>query len=113
MSLYHGWKRVAAVAAFFVALWLCLRYLYPIFLPFLLGLAAALSAERPVRILQQRLHFAPGISVFAAVTLIWVGLTAALGLSAVLQARPPQASPPSGTGHSGWRSRRPMPCPSR
>lgn len=84
MSLYHGWKRVAAVAAFFVALWLCLRYLYPIFLPFLLGLAAALSAERPVRILQQRLHFAPGISVFAAVTLIWVGLTAALGLSAVL-----------------------------
>ena len=87
MSLYRGWKRIAAVAAFFVALWLSLRYLYPIFLPFLLGLAAALSAERPAKILQQRLRFSIGAAVFAAVTLVWAALAGAVSLSATLLLR--------------------------
>ena len=102
MSLYHGWKRIAAVAAFFVALWLCLRYLYPIFLPFLLGLAAALAAERPAKILQQRLHFSIGAAVFAAVTLVWAALAGAVSLSATLLLR--RAA--SLAGRSSFSSRR-------
>lgn len=87
MSLHHGWKRIAAVIASFVALWLCLRYLYPLFIPFLLGLAAALPAEQPAKFLQQRLHFSAGAAVFAAVTVIWAALAGAVGLTAALLIR--------------------------
>ena len=43
MSLQHGWKRTLSVALTFVAVWLCLRYLFPLFLPFLLGFSVALT----------------------------------------------------------------------
>lgn len=87
MSMHRGWNRIGAVVLSFVALWLCLRYLYPLFLPFLLGLAAARIAERPAKILQHRLHFSAGAAVFAAVTVIWAALAAALGLAAALLIR--------------------------
>ena len=95
MSLNHGWKRIVAVIGFFAVLWLGLRYLYPIFLPFLLGLAAAKTAERPANFLQQRLRWSAGAAVFAAVTAIWAALTGALVLSAVLLIR--RAASLSGT----------------
>ena len=87
MSLLHGWKRIGAVILSFVALWLSLRYLYPLFLPFLLGLAAALPAERPAKILQQRLHMGSGAAVFTAVTGIWITLAGAAVLLGILLVR--------------------------
>ena len=87
MSLRYGWKRVTAVILSFVTLWLCIRYLYPLFLPFLLGLAAALAAERPAKILRQRLRWGSGATVFTAVTLIWAALAGAIGLTVALLIR--------------------------
>ena len=87
MSLHRGWKRIISVILSFMALWLCLRYLYPLFLPFLLGLAAALPAERPAKILRQRLRFGAGAAVFAAVTGIWTALLGTLGLITALLVR--------------------------
>ena len=87
MSLHHGWKRIAAVIGSFVALWLCLRYLYPIFLPFLLGFIASLAAERPANFLRQRLRLGTGAAVFTAVTAVWAALAGALILTASLLIR--------------------------
>lgn len=95
MSLHHGWKRIAAIVLSFVALWLCLRYLYPVFLPFILGLIAALPAERPAKFFQQRLHMGVGTAVFAAVTVVWTTLSAGAGLLTVLLIR--RAASLSGT----------------
>lgn len=87
MSLHHGWKRTAAVIAVFVIVWLCLRYLYPLFLPFLLGFAAALAAEPPAKFLQKNLHLSHSAAVFAAVTAVWASLAGLAALAAVLLLR--------------------------
>ena len=68
MSVKHGWKRLAAVIGVFVGVWLALRYLFPLFLPFLLGLALALAAEPPGKFLQEKLHWRKNPAIFAAVT---------------------------------------------
>ena len=78
MSTRHGWKRFLAVIGVFLSVWLSLRYLYPLFLPFLLGLALALSAEPVAKFLQEHFHWRRDPSVFAAVTAILALLTAAL-----------------------------------
>ena len=68
MSAHHGWKRFLAVIVVFVGVWLILRYLFPLFLPFLFGLAVALPAEKSANFLQKKLHLGPGGACFAAVT---------------------------------------------
>lgn len=70
-------KRAAAVIAVFVGVWLGLRYLFPVFLPFLLGWGLAALAEPGVKFLQKKLHFrrtwATALSVPVALVLL-VGL---------------------------------------
>lgn len=87
MSLRHGWKRVLSVTAVYVGVWLSLRYLYPLFLPFLLGLGLALAAEPPANFLQERFHWRHRPAVFAAVTAVLVLLTAAAALAGTLLVR--------------------------
>ena len=89
MSTRHGWKRLLAVIGVFLSVWLSLRYLYPLFLPFLLGLALALAAEPVAKFLQEHFHWRRDPAVFAAVTAILALLTAAgaaLGTLAVRRA---------------------------
>ena len=78
MSTHHGWRRLLSVIGVFVAVWLSLRYLYPLFLPFLLGLALALAAEPVAKFLQEHCHWRRDPAVFAAVTVILALMTAAL-----------------------------------
>ena len=90
MSLHHGWKRASAVALTFVAFWLCLRYLFPLFLPFLLGLAISLAAEPVAFFLQRRLRWRRSCAAAAAVTAVLAVSALALwlaGAAAVEQAR--------------------------
>ena len=70
MSTLCGWRRLFSVIAVFVAVWLSLRYLYPLFLPFLLGLVLALAAEPAGKFLQERFHWRRRPAIFAAVTAI-------------------------------------------
>ena len=89
MSTHHGWKRICSVVAVFVAVWLSLRYLYPLFLPFLLGLALALAAEAPAKFLQDRLRWQHRPAVFAAVTgilALLIGSAATVGTVLVRRA---------------------------
>lgn len=89
MSTHHGWKRLLAVIAVFVAVWLSLRYLYPLFLPFLLGLILALAAEPPAIFLQERFRWRRRPAIFAAVTGVLVllaGAAALLGAALVRRA---------------------------
>ena len=80
MSLHHGWKRASAVALTFVAVWLCLRYLFPLFLPFLLGLAVSLAAEPLAFFLQQRFHWRRSCAAAGSVTVFLFVIGAALWL---------------------------------
>lgn len=68
MSVKGGWRRLAAVIGVFVGVWLALRYLFPLFLPFLLGLSLALTAEPAGNFLKNRLRWRQSIASFAAVT---------------------------------------------
>ena len=81
MSLHHGWKRAGSVGLTFVAVWLCLRYLFPLFLPFLFGLAVALAAEPFAFFLQQRLHWSRRWAGAGAVTSFLAVAGAALWLA--------------------------------
>lgn len=87
MSTHHGWKRICTVIAVFVGVWLSLRYLYPLFLPFLLGLVLALAAEPPAKFLQERFHWRQRPAVFAAVTAVLLLLTGAAALLGTLAVR--------------------------
>ena len=70
-----------------MAVWLSLRYLYPLFLPFLLGLALALAAEPVANFLQEHFHWRRNPAVFAAVTAILALLTGAAALLGTLVVR--------------------------
>ncbi len=87
MSSQHGWKRIAAVIAAFVGVWLVLRYLYPLFLPFLLGLLLALAAEPLVKFLHRNLHLGVSAAVFAAVTVILAASAGGLALAGAFLVR--------------------------
>lgn len=70
MSVKHGWRRSAAVIGVFVGVWLALRYLFPLFMPFLLGLAVAFLAEPAGDFLQERLRWRKNTACAAAVSLL-------------------------------------------
>lgn len=76
------WQRIGMTALIFAGVWLGIRYLLPIVLPFLLGLGFALLAEPAVVFLNRRLHVpraaASAISVGAGFVMIF-GLIWILG----------------------------------
>lgn len=78
---------MAAVIGVFVGVWLGLRYLFPLFLPFLLGLSVALAAEPAAKILQKKLHLRRSAAAFAAVTLTFAALAGVLGLTVAILVR--------------------------
>ena len=55
-------RKVLAFAASSLALWLGLRYLMPVVLPFVLGAGMALAAEPGVRFLCSRLRLPRGLA---------------------------------------------------
>lgn len=68
--------------ALFLALWLFVKYLLPIFLPFLLALVIVLCAEPLVRVFHKKLHFPRALStgIGVSITLILlILLTTVLG----------------------------------
>ena len=82
----HGWKRSFSVIAVFVGVWLLLRYLFPLFLPFLLGLALALLSEPLAKIFASRLRWNSRAASFLSVTVtlaVLAGLLWAAGAIAV------------------------------
>ena len=89
MSLHHGWKQGAAAVGFLVAVWICLRYLFPLFLPFMLGFVLALAAEPLCKFFRRRLRWRQSPAAFAAVTLclmLVLGVLWLAGAAAVEQA---------------------------
>ncbi len=78
------WKRFLPVAAVFLGVWLLMRYLFPLFAPFLLGFFLAVLAEPLVKIFQRRLHLRRGAACFAAVTAILAAVAGAAGALVVL-----------------------------
>lgn len=89
MSTRHGWKRLFSVIGIFLAVWLCLRYLYPLFLPFLLGLALALAAEPAAIFLRERFRWRHRPAIFASVTgvlALLIGAAATVGTLLVRRA---------------------------
>lgn len=73
----QSFRKGILFAAGCLALWLGIRYLLPLSLPFLLGAAIALAAEPGVRLLQKKLHWhrVPAVGVCVSLTLV---LTAGL-----------------------------------
>lgn len=69
MSLHHGWKQGGMVIGVFLLFFVALRYLFPFFLPFMLGLFLALLAE-PLAKFLLRLGWSRSAAAFAAVTAV-------------------------------------------
>lgn len=69
------WLRLIAV---FTGLWLTVRYLLPIALPFILGSLVALGAEPGVKFLQNHCRLRRGWASFLGITLVFVMLFAML-----------------------------------
>lgn len=78
MSVNHGWKRSFSVIAVFVGVWLVLRYLFPLFLPFLLGLALAVLSEPAAKIFEGRLRWRRRAAAFVSVSLTLAALAGLL-----------------------------------
>ena len=75
-------KRIFLWAAVVFALWLGVRYLLPLLLPFLLGGLVALSAEPAVGFLRQKFRLGPRLAAAIGVTatlLFFIGLLYLLG----------------------------------
>lgn len=75
-----GIKKGIKIVLTFLAVWLGVRYLFGIALPFLLGALVAALAEPGVRFLQQRFRFRRGPASAVAVTLTFVMLVTILWL---------------------------------
>jgi len=71
--MYRG--TVVSVLALFTVVWLGMRFLLPIFLPFLLGLMLALAAEPLVGLLCRYLRFPRPLSAGIGVSLTFCALT--------------------------------------
>jgi predicted PurR-regulated permease PerM len=71
-------KKLTVFAAIAVSLWLGIKYLLPVALPFLLGGALALAAEPLVGRLSRRLPRGVSAGVGVTATLVGVGVIAAL-----------------------------------
>ena len=76
-------RKIIALIGIFLAVWLGIRYLLPVVLPFLLGGGLAILAEPLVGVLSQKLRLKRPIAVFLGVGAL---LAAVLGLLALLGA---------------------------
>ena len=83
-SLRSGIKTAASLAAVFFAVWLCLRFVLPLFSPFVLGALLALGAEPMVRFLCRRLRLpraiSAGIGVGLSFSFLAMGVLLLLGI---------------------------------
>jgi len=61
-SLRSGYKTIASLTLVFFAVWISLRFLFPLFSPFVLGAVLALAAEPMVLFLSRRLRLPRGVS---------------------------------------------------
>lgn len=78
-------QKILIILAGFVVFWLGIRYLLPIFLPFLLAFVLALAAEPLVVILEKRLHLPRGLSSgIGVVVCLLLAVLAVLSLCALL-----------------------------
>ncbi|MDO5401416.1 MAG: sporulation integral membrane protein YtvI [Eubacteriales bacterium] len=77
--MYSGTKNAISMIGVFALVWLCLRWLYPLFSPFALGAVLALAAEPLTALLCRRLRLPRG-----AAAGIGVSLTFALGAALLL-----------------------------
>lgn len=64
-----GTKKTFSILLAFLAIYLAVRYLMPLFFPFLLGAALALAAEPMTSLFQKRLHLPRGLSTGISVTM--------------------------------------------
>lgn len=80
----NGTTKAVKLVLLLLAVWLAVRYLFAIALPFLLGALVAALAEPGVRFLQQRFRFRRGPASAVAVTLSLVMLVAILWLVVAL-----------------------------
>ncbi len=87
MTQHPPWQRIVPVAVLFVAVWLLMRYLFPLFSPFLLGFSLAVLAEPLVKFLQRRLRLSRRWASFSAVTALLAAVTAGAALLVVLALR--------------------------
>lgn len=87
MSSNHGWKRSFSVIAVFVGVWLLLRYLFPLFLPFLLGLILAVLSEPAAKFFESRLRWRRRAAAFVCVTLTLAAIAGLLGTAGAVLVR--------------------------
>ena len=82
-SLRSGFKTVLSLAVTFFVLWISLRFLFPLFSPFVLGAVLALAAEPMVLFLSRRLRLprpvSAGIGVGMAFCFLAMGILLLLG----------------------------------
>lgn len=79
--------KILTLAAVFFSLWVVIRYLLPVFLPFLLGGGLALAAEPLVRFLNRKLRLRRGIATGIGITMAFALLVLALMLLGALAVR--------------------------
>lgn len=78
--MHQGNPKITSLLFLFFLIWLAIRFLFPLFSPFLLGTLLALSAEPMVRFLHKRLHVPRGVSAGIGISMTF-SLTAILLLS--------------------------------
>ena len=83
--MYRGTSTLLTLAGVFLTVWLLARFLLPIALPFLLGLALALSAEPLVGLLSRRLPRALGAGIGVSITFCTLALLLGLLCAFVLR----------------------------
>lgn len=76
--------RFVTVLGVFGLVWMAIRYLFPIFLPFFLGWVLACAAEPGVKFLKGKLRLPRGVASFGAVTLCLVLVTSIVWLLAAV-----------------------------
>ena len=80
-------RKTVIALGFLAALWLGVRYLLPLLLPFLLGALLALAAEPAVGYGVRKLHLSRGLSAGLGVTLTLILLAGVLSLLGALAVR--------------------------
>ena len=80
-------RKALTVCGIFLALWLGLKYLLPVLLPFLLGTTIALAAEPAVSLGVRRLHLPRWLSAGVGVTVTLILLFTTLWLAGALTVR--------------------------
>lgn len=82
-----GTKKAFSLLAVFLTVWLSIRYLLPLFAPFVLGLALAMAAEPMVFFLHRRLHVPRPVSAGIGVSMSFCFLAMLLLLICAFLAR--------------------------